>query len=181
METTTTAAPEPAVPVVLRARTGSPKALIVDALDMAVMNTVHNFRDSRRRGAAALGPRIGMVPGTLANKANPDFQHQQLTLREALQVMAVTHNYSILQALCLLMDHVAHPHPDFSACSDAALLDLWATYLTRQGEHAATVRLALADGVVTRAELQQVREAMQICMAAGLEFIGRMEGLCREH
>ncbi len=162
-------------------RTSHPTASPPDALDLAVMQTVADFRHGRRRGAAALAPLLRMNPGTLANKVSPAFTGQQLTLREALSVMQATQNYAILQSLCLLVEHVAHPLPDFSRCSDAALLDLWSQCQARLGAHAGTVHGALADGVITRAEMREVRNTLQYAMAAGLEFIARMEGLIREH
>lgn len=152
-----------------------------DALLLAVFHTVRGFRDGKSRGARALARHVDLNPGTLANKANPGFPDQELTLTEAAAVMRHTRDYRILQALCMSLDHVAHPLPDFSQCSDSALLDLWAGYCAKQGEHAATVRTALADGVVTRKELGDIRDAMQWAMAAGLEFFSRMEGLVREH
>lgn len=153
---------------------------MIDALEQAVHDTVHQYRGPHgRRGATALAPRIGMNPGTLNNKAYPGHE-SQLSLRESIPVQLVTGDFRILHAYADELNHLAVPRGDFSNTSDAELLDLYAKYHAQVGNAARAVSHALADGRVTRDEVRQVRAEFINAARANMEFVARLEAIAED-
>lgn len=93
----------------------------VDPLAQAIHDTIHDYprrKVARQRGAAALANRLGIRPGTLMNKANPEQEHQ-LTLSESIPVQLLADDYRILYAYSALLNHTPPiPFPDFSDTSN---------------------------------------------------------------
>lgn len=148
------------------------------SLDAAIYETVNGFVDpaTRSRGATALAPMLGMRPGTLSNKANPQEEHQ-LTLRESIPLQLVTGDFRILYAYASTLHHVAFALPAHTECGDLELLDHYAALHAELGEVATEVRDTLKDGRVRSTEVQRVREKMHDAMRAGLSFLHRLEAL----
>lgn len=146
-------------------------------LDQAVYDTVHDYVDgkTRKRGAVALAPKLGLQPGTLANKANPQQEHQ-LTLREAVPLMLATQDFRILEALAAELGHTLCALPD-GDISDIELLTQYATFQDAIGRKAASIRHALEDHVITPAEAREIREAFHRVCRAGLAVVSRIEAL----
>ncbi|MBN8922383.1 MAG: hypothetical protein BGP10_12255 [Rhodanobacter sp. 68-29] len=82
------------------------------SVENAIYQTVNGYVDpaTRRRGAVALAPQVGMLPATLSNKANP-LQDHQLTLRESIPVQLVANDFQILHAYAQTLHHVAYQLP----------------------------------------------------------------------
>jgi len=154
---------------------------MIDALDQAIYDTIHDFRAANgERGATALAPRIGMNPGTLNNKAYPGHE-SQLTLRESVPVQREARDYRILAEYAICLDHAVIPLGDFSRTSDAALLDLYCEYHAEIGQTAEAIRDALAiNATITRADARKVRRELIEDMQAGLAFLARLDGLVAE-
>ncbi len=144
-----------------------------DALGEAQYRVVHEFPG----GARALAPLVGMNVGTLLNKVNPSMGSHHLSLREAVAISHTTGDYRILHACAQPLHHVCIPLVEFEGMSDAALLDAYARYHADLGETAQAIRDALADGRVTRRELDRVKREFHEDVQAGLEFLDRLEAL----
>ncbi|MEG0921334.1 MAG: phage regulatory CII family protein [Comamonas sp.] len=65
-----------------------------DILDVAYQ-TAHGYQG----GVSALAARMGVVPGTLLNKVNPNNNSHHLTLREAVELMELSDDPALLQAI----------------------------------------------------------------------------------
>ena len=153
---------------------------MIDALDQAIYDTIHDYRGRRgQRGATALAPRVGMNPGTLQNKAYHGHE-SQLSLRESIPIQLQTGDFRILNTYCEELGFVAMPIGDFSGVSDLALLDLYADYHAEIGEAAWAISDSLADGRITRTEVRRVQRELMQATSAGLAFLARMEALAEE-
>jgi len=149
------------------------------SVEQAIHDTVAGYVDpvTRRRGATALAPKVGMLPATLSNKANP-LQDHQLALLESIPVQLVADDYRILHAYNATLGHVGYRLPDnVSQLSDVGLLDQYANLHAELGRMAATIRSALSDGSITSEEVRQVRAAFDASARAGLGLLARLEAL----
>lgn len=140
----------------------------------AAYDVAHDFPD---RGAVGLAARLDKNAGTFLNELSPGCETAKLGLGTALAMTLATKDYRILYAFADTCGHLAFPKPDFSRVSDAALLDMFLVRDEAAGRFAETVRLALADGSVSRAELSRIRERAHSYAAAVLEIVARLEGL----
>jgi hypothetical protein len=147
-----------------------------DALEAAQYRVVHEYPG----GARALAPLVGMNAGTLSNKVSPSVETHKLSLQEAVAISHATGDFRILLAMAQLLRHICLPLTDFDGVSDAELLDLYAGYHKELGETAEAIQAALADGQVTRRELNRVKAEFHEDAQAGFEFLQRLEGLCDE-
>lgn len=148
------------------------------SVETAIHDTVTGFVDpvSKQRGAVALAPMLGMQPGTLSNKANPQQDHQ-LTLRESIPLQLVARDFRILHAYASTLHHVAYPLPVESDAGDVELLDQYAELHAELGVMAQAVRDSLRDNRVQSDEVQRIRAAFDASARAGLCLIARLEAL----
>lgn len=148
------------------------------SVETAIYETVNGYVDraSRQRGATALAPKVGMLPATLSNKANP-LQDHQLTLRESIPLQLVADDYRILFAYNQALQHVAYKLPANPDVSDVELLNQYAEMHAGLGELAREIRDALADGDITQEEVQTIRAAFDASARAGLGLLARLEAL----
>jgi len=148
-------------------------------LDEAKWAVVHEFpRQARRKsGAVGLAPLVGMRPGTLSNKVNPEIDTHHLTVDEAVAIQNAAGDCRILQAEAAILNHAVIPLGDFSRVSDVELLDAYAVLHARIGGHAQAIRDTLMDGRVERNEVERVRHEFFEVVQAGFAFLMRLEGL----
>lgn len=149
------------------------------ALETAAYETVHGYVDpvTKKRGAVALAPKMGIAPGTLSNKVNVTMDHQ-LTLRESIPLQLVSGNFAILAAYNQALGHVGYQLPAVDeSISDVALLEQYASMHAELGALAGNVRSALRDGRITSEEVQGIRTAFDATARAGLCFLARLEAL----
>lgn len=149
------------------------------SVETAIYETVNGYVDpnsSRHRGATALAPKIGMLPATLSNKANP-LQDHQLTLRESIPLQLVADDFRILYAYNQALQHVAYKLPATHNIGDVELLNQYADMHAKIGELAQYIRDALVDGDVTHEEVRSMREAFDASARAGLGLLARLEAL----
>lgn len=153
---------------------------LVGPLDAAVYDTVSNYVDplTRRSGAAGLAPAVGMLPGTLSNKANP-LQDHQLTLRESIPIQLAAHDFQILYAYASLLGHTAYKLPDTANVSDVELLTTYCAMHETVGELAANIAALMIDGRITRSELPALKAAFDNMVRAGLGVVSRIEALAQ--
>ena len=113
---------------------------VIGELAQVVYNTVHGYRDAKtgKRGPVVLAPRLGMLPGTLANKANP-MQDSELTLSEAVAVQLATQDYRILHAQAWMLGHATYELPEVTV-SDMEILTQYTEYHAAVGAKAIAIR-----------------------------------------
>lgn len=145
----------------------------MDVLD-AAYRVAHDFPD---RGAVGLAARLDKNPGTFLNELSPGCELAKLGLGTAVAMSLAAADFRILHAFADTCGFLAFPKPDLSCVSDAALLDMFLAREEAAGRFAEAVRLALADGHVSRAELSRIRERAYADAAAVLEIVARLEGL----
>lgn len=149
-------------------------------LESAIYSTVNGYVDpvTKQRGATALAPRVGMVPGTLSNKANP-LQEHQLTCAESIPVQLVANDFRILYALAQSLGHGTYKLPNAATVSDVELLNTYCELHARVGDMAQQIRSSLRDGRVQLAELPPLRAAFDALVRAGLGVVARIEALAQ--
>lgn len=150
---------------------------LVDPISDAVYQLVHNYRDPRtgQRGATALAPKAGMVPGTLMNKANPGQDHQ-LTLGESVTLQLAAAEFGVLRAYAMVLGHAVYELPAIQV-DDLELLNRYTAYHQVIGEHAARIHAALSDQRITAEEVVSIRDALHQVIGAGLALVARIEAL----
>ena len=143
---------------------------VTDAADM----TVHEYPG----GSESLAPRLGMSPAVLRNKVNPNNDRNHLTLAEAVRLMWVTGDHRVLQALAGELGYVLSPMPMDE--SDAPVLDLVLSMGVTSGDLSRVIFDALADGVITPNEMQEIESRGHRGQAAALRLIGRLLQMVRK-
>lgn len=146
-------------------------------LQVAMYRTVHDFAAGGRRGAAALGPRVGMHPGVLSNKVNPLVDTHHLTVEEAVAIQAAAGDCRIHEAEGLVIGRGSIPLGKYGDLSDVALLDAYSDVHVELGELAVALRAALADGRVTDAEANRCEREVGDAIQALLELRARVRSL----
>lgn len=141
------------------------------SLQDAFYRTVHAYPG----GCESLAPRMGMSAAVLRNKANPNNDHNVVSLRDADQVMAIAGDYGILHALCANHGHVAIPVDTIGSSGDMAVLELVTHVWAANGNVGAAVDNTLADGRVELRELKNVRAAIYRTQQALLNMLARLE------
>ncbi len=116
--------------------------------DDAVYHTVHDYPG----GCESLGPRVGISPKVLQNKANPTQDTHKMGLKEAIRIQAITGDVRILHAMADELDHVAIPCGQFNGVSDQALLDLFNREYAALGKFSEHFSRFFADGGITSGE-----------------------------
>lgn len=142
-----------------------------DSLDVAGHALVHS-----NGGAAKLAPLVGIQPGTLCNKANPQQEHD-FTVRELVRLTAVTDDYCLLDAIETILGRVGVKVGEYSGSSDIELLDAWANVQAEEGETATAIRDALRDGRIDADELANIKREIFEDFSARLELLARLEGI----
>lgn len=148
------------------------------SVETAIYETVNGYVDpnTRQRGATALAPKVGMLPATLSNKANP-LQDHKLGLCESIPLQLVADDYHILYAYSQSLQHVAYKLPTTSNVGDVELLNQYAEMHASLGDLAGKIRDALADGRIYFEEVQAIRAAFDASTRAGLGLLARLEAL----
>ena len=140
----------------------------------AAYHTVHDYPG----GAVSLAPRVDIKsPRVLDNKVNDRCESHHLTLKEAVKIVDLSGDLRILDAWEERVGRVAIPLPQLEFVSDTALLETYTNYIKEGGEFAAAFHDALADGKITRAEIENMRKEMHDTFRAGEELLNRAEQL----
>lgn len=142
----------------------------------AAYHTVHDYPG----GSESLGPRVDISAAVLRNKVNPNNTTHHLTLAEAQRIAAMTGDHRMLQAWAHAEGYLLVKAPAAGAeSSDAAVLEQVASMLMDQGQFAASINAALADGDVNQAEMQEITAAAQKFMTSIVNIKQRMSGMVR--
>lgn len=123
----------------------------------AAHKTVHDYPG----GSESLGPRIGMSPAVLRSKVNPNTSTHHLTLAEAAEIMGVTGDHRVLQALAADLGYTLQKA---EAATPASVISAHLVATVAKGELASVLVKALDDGRVSPNEAKLIG-----CAAADLQ------------
>lgn len=139
----------------------------------AAFHTVHDYPG----GAVSLAPRLGsMPPKVLSNKVNPHCDTNELTLKEASRLMAMTGDYRILHALCQEHGHAAIQLVD-GPIGDLSVLERITTIWKEVGDVGQTVQRILSDSKVEKREVAELANEVQEAIEALLALKVTLEEL----
>lgn len=126
---------------------------------MNVLDAAHRTVHAYPGGSESLSPRLGMSPAVLRSKVNPNTTTHRLALDEADQIMGLTENYAILQALAA--NHGFGLHRLDAEQGSGSVLATMLGLNVCEGEFARTLHDALADGVISDREMNDIAAAGQ--------------------
>jgi hypothetical protein len=148
---------------------------------IAYYELVHNFRKGKTpSGAAALAPLVGMNPGTLNNKVNPNIDSHHLSAAEGVALQAAARNYAPISAEAATLGGVFTLIEPLDDNTDERLLKLFLELHEEQGETAETVRIALEDGRVSANELKDITREVFEDMAKQMQLLQALTSLSQE-
>jgi hypothetical protein len=138
----------------------------------AAHKTVHAYPG----GSESLAPRIGMSPAVLRNKVNPNNTTHHLTLVEADEVMSVTGDHRMLQALAAHHGYALQA-TGVSEGDAASLLQAVLQANAAEGSFDRRLDEALADGRISPRELTELTDLAIAQQAAMTKLIAKLSGL----
>ena len=120
---------------------------------MNIIDAAHKTVKSYPGGSESLAPRIGMSAAVLRNKVNPNNHTHHLSLAEASEIMGITDDLRILDALaaehgCIVVRH------DVPSCG-SLIADLLSAAALK-GELAAQLAEAYADRRISPNERDRI-------------------------
>ena len=121
--------------------------LNIDGLDP--VDAAFQTSQAHPGGVANLAQRMGINPGTLQNKLNPNNTTHHLTLREAITLQVVANNASILHAMAAQLGFAC-----YRATPDQAGGDPVEAFMQLQSAHAELCRGA-ADALLPGADINR--------------------------
>tara|TARA_R110002167_G_scaffold98718_13_gene259448 strand:+ start:1723 stop:2208 length:486 start_codon:yes stop_codon:yes gene_type:complete len=142
------------------------------SLDLACYRAVHDYTG----GVVAVAAVFGWSANTLQNKLNPTQAQNKLTAFEAEQILQLTKDVRILDALCQPVNALwIWGEPYQQVAGDMAMLDNVTELVQRTGELAGEIQQALADGVVDRDEIKRMQYALYRLQQSGVGAVKRAE------
>lgn len=147
---------------------------MVTKLALSAYNTIHSYLG----GVKSLAHDLDMNPTTLDNKVNPHNSTHHLRLDEAVAIMALTENHSLIYVMC---DQLGFKPPlpkgDCGSVSDTALLELHASVHKEMGDVSACLLDALEDGQFSALEINAISKEINEVIQALHDFSSRLNGL----
>jgi hypothetical protein len=126
------------------------------SLEQACYSAVHDYPG----GVGAVAATYGLVSSTLQNKLNPTQATHKLNASEVEQILELTKDPRILDAMCARVGAVWLDLGSMGGGSDMAMLDNITTLVTRVGELSTKVQNSLEDGRVDASELKGLETAV---------------------
>lgn len=140
----------------------------------AAYHTVHDYEG----GSESLGPRVGISAAVLRNKVNPNNETHHLSFEEAQRIAGLTGDFRMLRAWAHQTGYLLVKAPDSKRSeSDMSVLEQMVGFMVASGAYGQEIQKALADGGVTRDELQRIERAGQDVMTHIAETNQRLEGM----
>lgn len=124
---------------------------------MNILDAAHKTVHAYPGGSESLAPRIGMSPAVLRNKVNPNNSTHKLTLEEADELMGVTGDFRMLQALASRHGYALQRLE--TAEQGGNVLQTLLIAAAAEGEFDRVLQEALADNVITRNEMVAIEQA----------------------
>jgi len=145
-------------------------------LQDAFYQTVHSYEG----GCEVLAVRMNMSAAILRNKANPNTTTNLPSAKDLDDVVSLTRNPLLVHTFAANHGFVCVRVPDDVDASDMAVLEMVTKVWTTNGEVGAEVNKALADGRITRREIEQVRAAVKRAERALEEVAARLAGMAEK-
>src|SRR5690606_27078569 len=140
----------------------------------AAYSTVHDYPG----GSESLGPRVGISPAVLRNKVNPNNDTHHLTFAEARRIADMTGDFRMLKAWAHEAGFLLVKAPDTCTTEcDMSVLEQIAGFMVACGGFGAEIHASLADGKVTKDEVEKVEHRAREVMRSAAEIKQRMEGM----
>lgn len=135
------------------------------------------YRVVHDRDVAKLAGMMGMSPGVLYNKANPnETNHHKPTLADCVVLTNLTQDKRIAQAFCHSVGGLYVELPDLSDLSTDALLDHLLCVGEEVGNFHGAIHASLTDdNRINRAEYLVIEAEAHHLVAAVLEALERMK------
>lgn len=121
----------------------------MDLLDQAVYDTAHGARG----GLSRLADSMGLSRQVLINKVNYNNEQNKLSLREALSIMEITQDYSILEEAARMLGYKVEP---LNAQPDKSLLSAIVNAGADHGQVHQTIEAAILDQKINPRELKLI-------------------------
>ena len=142
---------------------------------MNIIDAAHKTVHAYPGGSESLGPRIGMSAAVLRNKVNPNNTTHHLTLAEADEIMGVTGDHRLLQALA---SHHGYSLQRLDMPADAGgVLQTLLRANAAEGEFDRVLGDALADGLITPNELKAINDAGVAQQGATMMLLAKLRSL----
>lgn len=142
--------------------------------DLAAYNTVHEHKG----GSETLGPLVGVSPAVLRNKVNVNNTTHHLTFAEARRITDMTGDFRMLKAWAHESGFLLVKAPDTCTTEcDMSVLEKMAGFMVACGSFGQEIHASLADGKVTKDEIEKVEGRAREVMTAAAEIKQRMEGM----
>lgn len=142
------------------------------SLDLACYHAVHDYTG----GVVAVAAVFGWSANTLQNKLNPTQVQNKLTAFEAVQILQLTKDVRILDAVCQPVNALWIWGESYEqVAGDMAMLDNVTELVQRTGELAGEIQKALADGVVDPDEIKRMQFALYRLQQSGFGAVKRAE------
>lgn len=144
---------------------------------MNIQDVAYNVIHDYPGGVPALAVRLGMSANVLQNKANPSQETHKLTLLEAAKISELTQDTRMADAMASLVGCVLIPMGRFEGISDMALLEVYTGMMAKIGTFSQDLSQSLADGKITKKEIDQLEADMYLVQQAGSELLNRAKQL----
>jgi hypothetical protein len=142
----------------------------MDSLEEAIYKSCHEYPGKIK----ALASDLSIAQGTLYNKCSPGMTSHCVNLQEALEIMRLSRDFSILEVLCRKTHHACVLNATFRHVSDMVLFDAWTACDMEHGKTVTLIREALADKRIDDMEFRKIRSEMFIDFARELELLDRL-------
>lgn len=139
---------------------------------MNYKDAFHRMVHSYPGGIEALALRMGMTPGVLRNKANPNSTTNVLSADDLLLACSITGDYSPIHAYCAQLGLVC-TQIEKQPAGDMAVVETTADIWTKQGALGAELHKALADGRMERHEARAIEGAAFALCRPVMQLVAR--------
>ena len=145
----------------------------MDVMD-AAYDTVHDYPG----GSESLAPRVNINARVLRNKVDRKCETHHLTINEARRIMARTNDHRMLVALNDEFGYLPPiPRLPFDGVSDLALLETYTKLMSKLGEFSREFHASIADGRVTKVELDELTTDLRAFQSAAEELLARVRAI----
>ncbi|MGQ4661314.1 phage regulatory CII family protein [Lysobacter sp. F6437] len=142
---------------------------------MNIIDAAHSTVRSYPGGSESLGPRIGMSAAVLRNKVNPNNTTHHLTVAEASEIMGVTGDHRMLQAMAAEHGYVL-ASVDLGA-GETSVLQTLLRANAAEGEFDRVLGEALADNLITANEMKAIAEAGVAQQSATMILLAKLRAV----
>ena len=138
---------------------------------MNVVDAAYKTAHAYEGGCDALGMRMDMRPGVLRNKVNPKNDTHHLTLAEADEMMGLTGDHRILQALAAAHGYtlVRTEQPEAAGTLVSSVL----AFLGASGRMSESLHDVVAKGQVTKNDSRQIESHGADVQAALIRMVNQ--------